>query len=877
MILLPSKLTAPHLRPLLVARPPLHHLLGRAPTTRLTTLIAPAGFGKSTAVAHWLAQHPHLPHGWLTVDEDDNDLGRFLSYFLAALGRLTPAPRAHALLAGGATAEAVLAAVLEEAPSTEAALLVLDDVHLLTQPAVQAAVGWWLEHQPAHWHTIALSRTPLPLPVARWRAQGQLLELTPAHLRFSAAETAELLNQHNQLHLTAAEIAHLAGQTEGWVAGLQLAALALTTADAPPTAAFLASFDGTHQHIADYLLEEAFRQQTAEMQQFLLLSAVPDQFCAALCHAMAPHLPLPDPSQLLHLFVVPLDAQREWFRYHHLMRDFLRQRGRALWGTAVWQTHVRRVAHWLEAHNNPAEAMRHWLAAGATAKAEALFVRLGLALFISGQTELVVRWLAAMPEPAVRRNPILAMGRAIILSNQFLLAESEQYFQLAEQALADWPTADSQLLRGQIAAGRAGNANLRGDVAHTLAHATTAEALLAPEDWRTRSTVALSMGFAQVAQGEITAALHTFHHGAALAERSESWHIYLMCQSQLGYLHLVRGEPASVRHIGQAVAALRQRQILVPMMGLIHTGMAALAWEELALDEALAEAQEGVRLCQAALNPQALLATYLNLVQAHVVRGELAQAQEALTAAEQIVHRLPHEAWLAEIVAASRACVATAAGELRPALAWLDGVQVGVLPHGETANSVLLILLESIQLEAMQVTLVAHAQQARERAAWHTVGRVLRPHRQAADRAGWLYHAFKLLVVEALAEHHAGRTAEGQALLARALAVAEPRGYVHSVVRWGELIRPLLAAASPAPFVRRLLAQVEPQTAVAEPLTPREGDVVRLIVAGLTNEQIAAELHITYGTTKRHVNNIYSKLGVSHRAQAIRKAQELGW
>ncbi|MCB0037829.1 MAG: hypothetical protein KDE51_27540, partial [Anaerolineales bacterium] len=440
------------------------------------------------------------PRSWLALDERDNDPLLFLSYLLTALYNLLdePEPQGLTLLQSGATAEAALTAALNSLHQLKQdALLILDDYHLLEEAAVHQTTQFLIDHLPPPLHLVITSRHELPLRLARLRAKRQLHEITAAELRFTAAETAQFLTDLHRLNLPSGVSDLLTSRTEGWAAGLQLATLTLEKLPSAEITNFLHTFGGDNAHIADYLLEEAWRHQAAEVQTFLLHTAVLERFTQTLCqHILPEHDAAVVLSQIQqdNLFLIPLDHQRHWFRYHQLFRDFLR-RQLAQTDLDPAQLH-QQAAVWFAQNELYEEAMHHLLTAEAWPQAIKLIHTVGLELFISGNTNLVQRWLDGLPENYIRDDPHLATYRAVIRMNQFRLEETERYFQYAERQLEELPHQEARLLIGQIAAGRAGLANLYGDTPRILQEAKIAFDYLPPEDLRMRSSVAYSLGFA---------------------------------------------------------------------------------------------------------------------------------------------------------------------------------------------------------------------------------------------------------------------------------------------------------------------------------------------------------------------------------------------
>ncbi|MCB0034898.1 MAG: AAA family ATPase, partial [Anaerolineales bacterium] len=414
--ILQTKLFIPAADGSLVVRQRLLDQLDQFPQRRLTLITAPAGFGKTTLITHWLQAQTTAASCWLSLDEQDNDPHRFLAYVAAAFQQIAPhigAALQTALQSSTPLAiEPLLTALLNELTAYKRpCLFVLDDFHLLTDTTVQEIVAFFIEHRPPNLHLIITSRTALPFSVAKWRVRRQLLEITTADLRFNHQEAAAFLQQAMHLNLNAADIAALEQRTEGWVAGLQLAALSLN--GRPDPHSFINSLTGDNRYIIDYLLEEVFQQQPEHIRTFLLHTAVLDRFCADLCDAVLDN-EVP-PSQTIleyleqhHLFLIPLDAQQKWFRYHHLFTDFLRYQLQRLYPERLQPLHSR-AGRWYTQKQQRDEAMRYAILGQDWSLAAELIYEHGLDLIVNGEIQKLTKWFAPLPADLYTAQPLLSI------------------------------------------------------------------------------------------------------------------------------------------------------------------------------------------------------------------------------------------------------------------------------------------------------------------------------------------------------------------------------------------------------------------------------------------------------------------------------------
>ena len=457
--ILATKLYIPPPRPRVVHRARLIDRLQagleRAPGVILIS--APAGFGKTTLVSEWVASLTPAPSptrrggiAWLSLDKEDDDLPRFLAYFIAALQTIAPAVGEATLGALHASqpppADVLLTALLNDLAALGDAVLVLDDYHVIESPAIEEALTFFVDHLPPQVRLVIASREDPPLPLARLRARGQLTELRATDLRFTSAEAADFLNQVMGLSLAAADVAALENRTEGWIAGLQLAAISMQGRS--DTGSFIQAFTGSHRFVLDYLVEEVLQRQPERVRGFLLRTAILDRLSGPLCNAVTGQQ---DGKAMLetlergNLFVIPLDDQRQWYRYHHLFAEVLRTHLQEAQPERVSEYH-RRASEWYEQNDLPADAIRHALAGEDFARAANLIERVWLAMDISYQSAAWLRWAQQLPEGLIRAHPVLCLGYAWALLNGGELEVGEAWLREAERWIDPTPGAASQMI-----------------------------------------------------------------------------------------------------------------------------------------------------------------------------------------------------------------------------------------------------------------------------------------------------------------------------------------------------------------------------------------------------------------------------------------------
>ncbi len=547
-LLLNTKLFVPPLRPFLVPRPRLIETLNQGLAGKLTLISAAAGFGKTTLVSSWIdalqtqSDPLHARIAWLSLDENDSTPARFLAYVIAALQSVDPAIGHSArpmLQASPLPVPALLTALLNDlAAQPERVLLVLDDYHVVESPSVDEALAFLLEHAPPQLHLVLTTREDPNLPLARLRVRGWLTELRAADLRFSVAEAAVFLREVMGLELSEEQIAALEARTEGWIAGLQMAGLSMRgQAD---VGGFIDSFTGSHRFVLDYLMEEVLHQQPAHVQTFLLKTAVLDQLTAPLCDAVTGQSNSQEILESLeraNLFLVPLDNERQWYRYHHLFAELLQQTAAAADETQLRDLHIR-ASQWYEDNGLELEAFQHAAAAGDVARATRLIEGGGVPLYFRREVEPVRLWLASLPEAEFEANPSLRVTYAsVLVLNARMESDIEGILQAAETALAsddaDDRTAD---LLGQIAANRTMLGVIRNQTGTLLTESQRALALLHPDNLPMRATAVWTLGYGHQVAGNRAAALDAYAETIALSRQSGNLMLEIGATTSLGQI-----------------------------------------------------------------------------------------------------------------------------------------------------------------------------------------------------------------------------------------------------------------------------------------------------------------------------------------------------
>ncbi len=951
-----TKLYIPPPRPNLVQRPRLIEQLddGLRLGHKLALISAPAGFGKTTLLCDWAhrirtgkTRHTAPPSqvAWLSLDKGDNDPARFLAYFSAALRipvpsaaegpvppalsgvkgsvaegsgtRGTKAPQDPVGLVGKGIlsalqspglanvdplppAAAMLTPLINEIASLpDRVVLILDDFHLIEAPVIHQALDFLLEHLPPRMHLCLAGRSDPPLTLARLRARGQLTELRAADLRFTVAEAVAFLNDCTGLDLSEAEVAALDARTEGWVAGLQMAALSLRGRE--DVRGFIQAFTGTHRFILEYLVEEVLDRQSPGIQEFVLSTSILDRMTASLCDAVrfgvaeTPSIRSDaattdgSNSQTLliqldrdNLFLIPLDDERRWYRYHHLFADLLRSRLAQTQPDRAPILH-RRASEWYEEQELIVEAVQHAFAGGDLDRVARLVEGNALAMMGHGELTTVTRWLDALPAEMIRARPWLSIALAWALLYRGWLDRVESLLGQLERA-PRCPGDQAQLkhLEGHITAIRAEAAYVRGDMPRTAALSRQALDCLPADDTMARGFAAAHLAYALYWNGDLAEAEKALANALAIARTTGDSHVALMVLCDLATVQIDRGQ------LRQVVATIESALELAdehagrggqqpPSSGHAYTYLSRVLLEWNDLDAALRYAQEGNALCKLWSQPETTTTSYHSLAKAYHALGDREGALNAIQDAKRLAVDL--SPWISARAAAWEALIRLAAGDLPAAVRWSQ-------ESGLSADDQPAFQQRFLYRALARVLLAQGRSQADARLLDKALG-LLSKLSEAAEAAGAIGFLIECLVLQAMAFQARGKMDQARAAVERALILAEPEGYVRTFVSEGEpmgrLLRQAAANGIALDYVRRLLSALENEQSarnghslLPEPLSAREVEVLRLLATGLANKEIAEALFIATGTVKQHLKSIYAKLRVRNRTEAASRARELG-
>ena len=876
--ILATKLYLPPLRPNVVSRPRLLDRLNEGLHNKLALISAPAGFGKTTLVSQWLAGCGR-PAAWLSLDEGENDPARFLTYLVAAVQTIA-APIGKGVLGVLQSPQlppldSIVTTLLNDITTIpDPFILVLDDYHLLDAQPVDQALTYLVEHLPPQMHLVIVTREDPALPLARLRARSQLTEVRATHLRFTPAEAAAFLTQVMGLSLSAEDIAALERRTEGWIAGLQLAALSLQ--GQPDATSFIRSFTGSHQYVVDYLLEEVLGQQPEHIQTFLLHTSILDRLCGSLCDAVlldasASGQAILDSLERANLFIVPLDNERRWYRYHHLFAELLRLRlhqsltSRGDEGKSIAELHIR-ASQWYEDHDLELEAFHHAAAAHDVERAARLVEGKGMPQHFRGAVALVLHWLASLPKTILDARPSLWVRYASLLLRNGQATDVEEKLQAAEAAMPRTEADDTtHNLLGEIAVIRANLALTRYQAEPMLAQSRRALEYLHPNNLASRTTAHWTLGVAYFMKGDRAAARRAYTEAIALSQAVGKSFTTILATIGLGNIQEADNQLYPAAETYQRVLHLLGDQPL-PLASEAHLALARICYEWNDLEAALAHGRQSLHLArqwEGVIDRYVLCEVLLARLQ--LAQGDVAGAAARLSEAAQSARQHNFVSRIPEVAAAQ---------------------VLTLLRQGSLAAAAHLAQMHELPISQARV----HLAQGDPAAALT----VLSAWRRQVEAKGWQDERLKVMVVQAVALEAHGDQDKAVQLLADALALAELGGFIRLFVDEGRPMARLLseveAQGRMPDYIGKLLAVFKaeeqksedtssvppPAQPLIEPLSRREGEVLRLIAQGLSNQEISEQLVLALETVKGHNKKIFSKLQVQRRTEAVARARELG-
>jgi LuxR family maltose regulon positive regulatory protein len=906
--LLTTKFFIPSTRPELVLRPRLIEQLNGGLHRKMTLISAPAGFGKTTLVCEWVdnirldAKKEHqrvFRIAWISLDESDNDAIRFLNYLLTALSRTAGNEPA---LGGAALSmlqspqppptEAILTSIINEiADIPDGIILVLDDYHLIETSPLHDALSFFLEHLPPKMHLVIVTREDPHLPFARLRAKDQLTELRAADLRFTSSEAAEFLNRVMGFNLSIEDVSALETRTEGWVAGLQLAAISMR--GHPDVTNLIKSFTGSHRLVLDYLIEEVLEQQSESVQSFLLKTAILNRMTGSLCDALTGQENGQETLEMLeltNLFIVPLDEERRWYRYHHLFADLLHHRLKQLSSELPSKLH-RKASRWFEKNGFEDEAIAHALKASDFDHAAEMIEKHIDDIWGTGQHAVIHRWLNGLPVELILSKPQLCIPHAWDMVTLGKQDAAEQSLRAIEKAFdpsdlhpseillpksGQPPDSEKMMLFGRIATIRAFMSFNRSDFQELSKFALRALEFLPDHDlaWRSAATVAL--GDAYILMGDMNNAHRARIDALEASKTAGNFYMIIIAGMKLAITLRQQGQLDLVIEICNEMLKLASENGLSQI---VVVGWLLAVWGEVLaelneLDEAIDRAKKGVEIAERGNDLAIIGWSNLCLMRVLYSNGDVSGTEEIIRKMEDIGRKYTVSPWIMSHMAAWQARLSLDHGDVKSAAKWVK--EQALHPDGEL----------SYQREFDYITLARVLIVQGEIA---EVIELLKRMFKASESGGRISKTIEILILQALAYQAKGDTSRAATALEKALTLAAPEGYIRTFVDEGPPIEALLKRVKvedreTKDYIGRLLAafsytMVRPSSSnpqpLIEPLSERELEVLYHLAEGLTNQEIASRLFLSPNTVKAHTHNIYGKLGANNRTQAATKAREL--
>ena len=888
--LLRTKLSLPPVRTDRIARPRLVQRFSASLERRMLLVCAPAGYGKTTLLGEWLVSQAddEQSFGWFSLDEDDNDPVRFLTYLVAAFSTIESVNLddllAQLLAPQPPPSKVALTALLSRLEAFAGRIaLILDDYHLINAQPIHEAVSFLLDHLPSHVRLVITSREDPPLPLARLRGRDQLVEIRADDLRFTPEEAALFLRHMLGIDLSAEQIAELDARTEGWIAGLQLVALALRGRD--DVTGFIAAFTGSHRFILDYLTEEVLNRQPEEVRAFLLQTSILSRMNGSLCDAVTGRT---DSQQMLeqiergNLFLIPLDDERYWYRYHHLFGDMLRNSLNRSQANVIGDLHLH-ASIWFEQAGWLGEAIEHAFSGRDDERAAHLIEQYGDRLRLRRDVTLVQRYLDRFQEEIHSAHPKLELIHAFMLARSGSFGEAERRLERAEQGLVTGNSiivdGERSALQGQAAAIRATIWLQQGtDGARTVEAGLQAFSLLPESDVYWRSWTAIIVGIAYFTlQGNVIEGERWLNIAYRLGEMSEDAFIQMTALFHLANIAFIRGQLTQVENRCETLLRFAQEPASrgQPAAGYGHLGRSWLRYIRNDFTGALEEAVTAKRIIQDHMIDRVVIGCYVILALLANAQGSTADAHELMQQAADIVRKDDMKLMYVSL-GAWRAWFWLQHGEADRAVQWASDMEPTIAEPLNPALEYDYIMSARIYLS-----------QGRVNEARALLARLF----VAARDAQRMGRVLEISILQALAEKALGRTNEAMEILAHALSLAAPEGYVRTFIDEGAPMAALLNEAQTrgiaVDYVTKLIDAFDRNVRkgdfapagrreldALEPLSERELEVLRLIAEGASNREIAEALVVSVGTVKKHVNNIFLKLDAHSRTQAIATAQK---
>jgi LuxR family maltose regulon positive regulatory protein len=905
--LLRTKMFVPSPRLNLVKRPHLVSRINQGILRPLTLVSAPAGFGKTSLLAEW-ASGGQPSVAWTSLDPGDNDPYRFLAYLIAAvLGALPGLETGAASMLRSPQSfpiQTILATLINDLTGLPVPfIVVLDDYQFIESPDVNEIVVYLLDHQPPHMHLVIASRSDPLLPLGRLRGRGQLAELRTDDLRFTPPEAAEFLNRVMGLDLDPEHVAALEARTEGWIVGLQMAAIALQSRQSlqgrQDVSDFIASFSGSHRYILEYLGEEVLSRQPEDIRKFLLHTSILERLCGSLCDAVIGQ-PYQSQEKLerlvkINLFLIPLDEEGRWYRYHHLFADLLRtQLNKFIGDQGVSRLHLR-AADWYELNGLVFEAINHASIASDFEKVEHLIEQNYMDMVNRGEFTSLRYWTGKLSKELIYRRPRLCIYEALSCSWFGQLHEADRLLTEAEKRLrSPVSTPDARAMLGHLSYVQSRVTAMRGDTPRAIELCHLARELSPASNLALHLGIGITLGYEYFLDGDFVSSAHTLTETIRSGQMANAINNTVGAYCVLARLYAIQGQLRASYELFQ-----KAEQFIhsaggqhLGAVGVVEVGMADVLCEWNDLESALVRMQQGLDRIPLWGKADDLALAYTTLARIHLALGDEMAAQQVIEQATRLIRTCG-------VFSEARNAVETAQVKLWLAQGDWSAAGHWVASHEKGFSEQELFRFEN---ELVHITRArVYIAQNRMDQALGLISRL----EETARSGGRKGRLVEILLLKALAFQGMSEAVPADLALLDSLTLAEPEGYLRIFLDEGAALRSLVQEfrnrhGQPAPdsrketdeslmaYIAKLLAAFSishpsPSAAIkdlppsmVEPLSPREQEILGLICQGYSNQDIAEKLVISMNTVKRHNNSLFGKLGVTNRAQAIVLAHQLG-
>ena len=882
---LSTKLFVPSTRKEQVSRQRLINRLNQGLDGKLTLVSGPAGFGKTTLLSEWIAQSKR-PVGWVSLDERDNDWNRFTLYLIKAFQKISDG-FAHEIIemlssVKHQNSEIFLPYFINQISEIqEHFLIVLDDYHVITETKIHNLIFRILENQPPQMHMVISTRSDPPWPLARWRAGGELSEIRLGDLRFTLDETSTFLSEVVKVNLSLEDIKRLDTRTEGWVAGLQMAAVSIQTQD--DISGFIQRFTGSHRFVFDYLMDEVFRGLSPEIQDFLLKTSILDRLCAQLCNYVREandSQKIIDQLEQMNLFVIPLDDHRSWYRYHHLFAGLMRQIAKQKLSEQMSDIHSK-AREWYQSNALISDAIHHGFAEGNIDQVADLIEKNFIDVLEHRDLIMLTRWLEACPPAVIQSRPWLSVAYAFVLLTVGTTDAVTRHIQQAESSINNFSKQEKGHILSYIAFIRAELSALSGDMIDTINYARKVLKYLPQGDERLRCSAASTLGTALQRCGLFEDAALAFAEGITAGRTIGDSNAVISLYGDLVGLYIERGQLYQAHATCQEALQYIERSFqkygrYTPGAGHIYLRLSTILRHWGDLDGSLNHAQKSNRILEKWGLRYRL--NFINLAIALHAVGNYPEAHQVMREAEQVA-RDQSEFWVDD-VKARKALFWLTEGNLRAALQWASEQNLDTQSEISFQNQRLYQTLAQIRLVQGQNG---------DGSAMDDLQLFLPQLIQVVDDSSAVAYLIQTLILQALAFQTNGDRDQAKNVLNKALTLGEQGGFMWIFIREGEpmekLLQYVIKQGNSTPYVQKLMSTINnlkedkltgsDSIQLADPLTDRELELLRYLDSDLTILEIAETLVISIGTVRTHIKRIYRKLDAHSRFEATTKGEKL--